>query len=569
MPHILFILEEGRGYRLFFKAYEEGQLYAARVREVYDGNYFSSDPYIYENKHKPYIRPFLSEYLMGALGRISGLSINNLFIAGDFIFPVIIFYFLFYFLNLLVRCPPLSLVGSMAILLAEAPDSLTGLAKLGFPDWFLTFGRTISPQVHYIFFISCLIFVYRALADGKKIHILLSGLFLGLLFYVYAHFWAYIFAGMIILSLYFLARREFKQARAVLFIFIAALVISIPFWINWLNLMHLPFYEEVITRVTLHRSGHIVISKLSILTLFIFGAFYRKRDFRFFFIFSFLLAGLLCMNQQVLTGRTFDPQIWHIYANRQMAVIAGIVLLERFLEKNKFREVFIRKFLIAGLAFIISTGAIIQVCNYQKAKYAQARQQSLYGAFAWLENNTEKEDVVLAGDAVSLLIPIHTHNNIYWSGYIFDYANSDSDILERFFLLARIRGMSESEVIDYILTHRQKGHSDFFGVRYEGQGRRKSGRTANVKLPQDLYDYIIRRYRAFKGEDIKTQLLRFRADYLFYSPYEASISRAGFKIEPFLEKVYPAPPRRDGIKPWCGVYESEGIQIYKIMPERI
>lgn len=549
LPHILFIFEQGKDYHLFFQTYEQGQFYAARVREIYDGNYLSSDPYIYENKTKPYIRPFLSEYIVGTLGKISGLSINNIFILGDFIFPIIIFCLLFYFLNLLTCSPSLSLVGSMVIMLAEVPDSLTALVKLNFPNCFLTFSRYISPQFHYIFFISCLIFIYRSLVNYKIVNILLSGFFLGLLFYVYPYFWFYIFVGLAVLFLYFLSKRQCRQIKVILFILIEALSFSIPLWINHLKLTNISFYNEIMTRIAFKASHHIIISKVSILSLLIFIAFYKKRDFNFFFLFSFLLSGLLCMNQQVLTGWIFEPDCWHLYVNKQIAVISGIVLLNKLLRKTSFRERFIRIFLISGLSFSIFVGMIIQIYNYEENRQIQGQQQHLYKAFVWLQDNSKKEDVILACGTISMLIPIHTYNNIYWSSYIFDYANSDKDILERFFLLARLFGLDEGEIIDYILTRRGKGHNDFFGIRYEEPSYRKTRHAVKVNLPKDLYDYIIQRYRAFKKEDVKVALMRFRADYLFYSRYEQLISKGRFKKQPFLDKVY----------------DSGDIQIYKIL----
>lgn len=549
LPHILFIFEEGRNYHLFFKTYEDSQFYAARVREKYDGNYFSSDPYIYENKTKPYTHPFLSEYLVGTLGKISGLSIDNLFILGDFIFPVIIFYLFFYFINLFVRSIPLALLGSMAILLAEIPDSLTALVKLKLPVLFLTFNRPISPQFHYLFFVSCLIFIYKSLADCKIVNILFSGIFLGLLFYMYPYFWIYIFMSLVVLSFYLVSKRQFKHIKIIFFICIEALIISIPFWINYLKLMPLPIYHEIMTRLTLQKSHHIIIEKLSISALVLFILFYKNKDYHFFFLFSCLLSGLLCMNQQALSGWTFEPEHWHYYVNKQTAVVAGIVLLDNFLKKARFKGRFIKFISTIGLAFSISIGVSIQIYNYEKNRYIQSRQQHLYEAFVWLENNTDREDVVLASDAVSLLLPIHTHNNIYWSSYIFSYANSDKDILERFFLLARLLGMDENEVMDYILTRTEKGHSDFFGARYAQPTYRKSNKKARVNLPQDLYDYIIQRYRIFKKEDIRMHFSRFRIDYLFFSPYEQLLSKGRFKRESFLDKVY----------------DYQGIQIYRIV----
>ena len=555
LPHILFICEEGKNYHLFFKTDEESEFYAARVREVYDGHHLNSDPFIYENKDKPYTWPFLSEFLVGALGRTCGLSIDSLFIFGDFLFPMIVFYLLFYFLNLFVRSFSLSLAGSMAIMLAELPHSLYLLLKsilvgnfsISIGN-FLVFSRHISPQFHYIFFISCFILIYRSLIYNKTIDILLAGLFLGSLFYVYPYFWIYIFAGLGVLFLYSIFKKDFKQVKIIFFIIIGALIVSVPLWINYSRLMNLSFYNEMMIR-EFQASRHMLISILSSLSLIIFITLYKNKDFNFFFLLSFLVGGLLCMNQQVFTGWTFGPYHWYHFVDKQMVVIVGIVLLERLLRNARFKERFVRLFLITGLTYSISIGMITQVYNYENNKYIQRQQQALYEAFTWLQNNTQKEDVILASNTVSLLIPAHTHNNVYWSSYIFEYANPDSQILERFFLLARLLGMNEGDVIDYILTSREKGHSDFFGDRYEEPPHKKSSRDVKVNLTKELYDYIIERYRAFKKEDIKTLLGRFKVDYLFFSHYERLMSKGRFKEESFLNKVY----------------DSGGIRIYKII----
>lgn len=552
LPHILFIFAYGRNYHLFLNTQEENQFYAARVREKYDGNYFSSDPYVYENKTRPYTRPFLSESLVGILGKISGLSIDNLFIIGDFIFPIIIYYLLIYFLNLFVRSPSLPLMGAVVVLFVKFPDFLRSLLKLNFPNDTLFFSRYINPQFHYIFFIACLIFIYKSLVNGKIRDILFSGLFLGLLIYVFPYFWIYILVGLFVLSLCLAIKSEFRQIKIIFFILIEVLLIFIPFWINYLRLKGLPFYNEMMTRMGLQISHYPNILNLPILSLIVFIFFYKRRDFNFYFLLSLLLGGFLCINQQVLTGWAVLPYQFYFYIHRQMIVVAGIVLLDRFLQESKFRERFIKFSLITGLTFTISIGTITQVYNYnyEKNRHIQSQQQNLYDAFVWLQDNTKREDVVLAGDRAALLIPIYTHDNVYWSNYIFEYANSDKDLLERFFLLARLLGIDEDEVMDYVLTWRKEEDSSvFFGVRYEKRSYQNFDQRIKIDVPQDVYDYIKQCYHAFQRKDISTVLTRFRLDYLFYGPDEKLISKGRFKEESFLDKVY----------------DSGSIQIYKII----
>lgn len=187
------------------------------------------------------------------------------------------------------------------------------------------------------------------------------------------------------LSLFLAFKKEFKQIKIILFILIEAIFISIPFWINYLGLTSLPFYNEMMTRVAFQKTPQIFfIDKFSLLMLVIFIALHRKRDFNFFFLLSFLLSGLFCVNQHILTGWTCEPVAWYYYVNRQVVVIAGILLLERFLEKAKFRERLIRFLLISSITISISIGINTQINNYEENKYIQSQQQHLHEAFVWL-----------------------------------------------------------------------------------------------------------------------------------------------------------------------------------------
>lgn len=158
--------------------------------------------------------------------------------------------------------------------------------------------------------------------------------------------------------------------------------------------------------------------------------------------------------------------------------------------------------------------------------------------------------MVLASDTVSLLIPIHTHNNVYWSGFALEYASPDREILERFFLLPRLFGLDEKGVVNYILTDEDKNLTSLFGVGYSRIGWKilHGIKVSSPQKIQEFYDYTIQHYRIFQKEDIKTILTRFRVDYLFYSPYEQLISKGRFKMQSFLDKIY----------------DYHGIQIYKI-----
>lgn len=533
LPHILFKIEMKGNYKIFFASEEEeNEVYTARIREVYDGHYYITDPYIYENKSKPYARAFLPPLISGIFGRIFNLSILQLFIMSNFIFPIFIFLLISYFLFILTKSQNLSLLGSFFILLTDFPESIYFLIRgLNLSP---LFSRLINPLFNFTFFILCLIFTYKALHNIKISFIFLGGLFFGLLFHSDPYFWSYVVVSYFILSIYLISKKSFRQLKALIFIILAGLLISMPYWANVIKVSGFPYFSEVITRHGLYHSYQPTLVKLYIVSILSFSTFYKNRDFNFYFIGSLLIGGFLCMNQQVISGRKLGSHQWYSNMANQITVIAGIVLLNNLLQRisQKFDYKRFKKiFLIFFFCLLIASGFYIQLSYYENTKGEVRKKQFLYHAFMWLNDNTETESVVLADDPVSLILPVYTHNNVYIARYIFESLVSDSEIMDRFFIFARLWGMDEEEIIAYIKKHRFM----FFGVR---PGDPKYKNDEDFFILNRIFENASKKYRYFEKTDILALLKRFRVDYIFYSPYEKEISRVDLNKYPFLYKVY-------------------------------
>ena len=146
--------------------------------------------------------------------------------------------------------------------------------------------------------------------------------------------------------------------------------------------------------------------------------------------------------------------------------------------------------------------------------------QFLKSAFEWLDNNTEKESVVLAMitryDSISNqviistdnLIPIYTNNNVYWSHHAQFYPiPSQEELQDRLYNFMYFIGVTS-----------QKDFEEF---------------TKTTAIPTSFEIYQKKLHR-----DLLSELKKYRINYLFYGPRE----RESFKINPetysFLQKVY-------------------------------
>jgi hypothetical protein len=280
--------------------------------------------------------------------------------------------------------------------------------------------------------------------------------------------------------------------------------------------------------------------------------FYKERDFNFYFIGSILIAGLLCTNQQVVSGKDLESWHWYYCTEKTIAIITGIVLLNNFLTKRaNFLQRILKglnygrlkkPFLVSSFIFIILSGLYIQLSYYKSVKDSQKERQFLYSAFQWLNDNTEVDSVVLASEPVSLILPVYTHNNVYIARYIYESVVSDSEIMDRFFIFARLFGMDKEEITSYVINH----INTFFGMR-PGDPKYKS--LEDFLISNKVLENITKKYEYFKKEDAFSLLRRFRVDYLFFSPYERNLSKMSPENYPFLHKVY----------------DTKDIRIYKIM----
>jgi hypothetical protein len=125
----------------------------------------------------------------------------------------------------------------------------------------------------------------------------------------------------------------------------------------------------------------------------------RKEDKKVFeFLLVFLSAGFLCLNQQVITGRIILMIYFWNYAAKTFAIVALIVSLNK-LKRSKLMPVF-----VFSMVFLPLSGFMQQNNYYRANKNIYKDMQPLSNVFNWLNNNTDKEDVILTDsvDAASI-----------------------------------------------------------------------------------------------------------------------------------------------------------------------
>jgi hypothetical protein len=159
-----------------------------RIREVQDGHPLLGSTYLKEGKSDPYLFQPLGSIIVGYLGKIFSLDINNTILLSRLLFPFLVFLVIYSFVFLLSRDKLTALASSMMVLLAKVLLSRPGLPQIlsgESPRSFLHFIRPVIRSLPSFFFFSFLLFFWLFLKKKQWRWGVASTIILGLTFYDY------------------------------------------------------------------------------------------------------------------------------------------------------------------------------------------------------------------------------------------------------------------------------------------------------------------------------------------------------------------------------------------------
>lgn len=411
-PDVRFILEAGKQYEgIGLTGTSEELFYLSRLNGIYKGSCNLSDIYLFEHQNDPWFRPFIGEFIVGNIGKILKVNIVTLDILMSAILNIILSIMIFIFSHQLTKSVSLSIICSIAIMFGYnvfTADSsiLKEIFTLNYskPLWFL---RPVSPQFYYIPFLISLIYINRAInPSAKKRDIVIAGMTLSILFYCNVYYWTFIYAGLCVLALMYIYKREKKGVSKISCIYIISAILAIPYFISVYKVINHPAYGYLQNNYMIVNSHkvfiyfpYIIPAMIVSILLFIF-----KHQSRIF-ITSFLVGGIICLNQQIITGKTILQQ-WSFYSNKTFLIISIIVsiyvifndyLKPRFSNRiNLVSNNFYNTVLATIVVLFFTSTAFSQQNNYYHAnKKVFLEKQKLANPYKWLKENTNKTDVVL------------------------------------------------------------------------------------------------------------------------------------------------------------------------------
>ena len=525
-PDVRFILESGKHYKgIGFTGTPEELLYLSRLNGIYKGSVNLSDIYCFEHQSDPWFRPFMGEFILGNLGKIMKINLVTLDILMSAILNIILSILIFIFSYQLSKSTRLSIICSLTIMFGYNifTKNIFVFKEIFFtgnyvkPLWFL---RPISPQFYYIPFFAALIYINRATSLlASKSDIIISASVLGLLFYCNVYYWTFIYAGLGVLLLLFLVTKERRSALNIALIYAGSVIIAIPYFISFFKVINHPAYEYL-QKIYMISNSHKIFFPASYVVpalLVSFLLFVLKHKHRFFII-SFLAGGIICLNQQVFTGKIMLQQ-WLFYTNKTFSIISIFVAIElivyvnakfkfmrslNFMQSNSFKT---GLFSLIALTLIFT--AFLQQNNYYRAnKEYFLEKQKAADVFKWLRENTHKSDVVLTDPYNDF----GSHLTNY--RFLLTYTNNFSYIAEPACML-----ISEEETMYRILAaFIFLGYGDDDIRKYISISKRFYASADPAiwvnPLPESYYKMLITRYYAMKKQKPVDMVKKFKVDYI-------------------------------------------------------
>jgi len=552
-PDIRFIIGEGENFKgITLTATNDEAFYLAKLNGVYKGDYRLANVSIYEHRNDLWLVPPYFMVGIGLIGKAFNIPVPYLDIILSFLFPIIIFWLIYLLVFHLSGSWKLGILAACSILLGYAAFTThyhifkdVILFKFSQSLWFL---RPYSPQLTYTPFVLSLLLIYLFIDTHRISTLFLVALSIASLNYIHLHLWAFLFSGLAAWLVFSILQKDSLIRKNIIIILVSSLFLGIPYWINHYKVSLSPNYaylNEMFGTEYSHRSiipiAHILLSSIIVLLN-------RKSSPKsFYFLLMFLVAGLLCLNQQIITGEIMGPIYFLTYTNKTFIILGLVVSLNKIRLPNsilkKFSDDF-KAYVLRG-AFIVSIVALFSLAlaqqnnYYNKNKKTFSKIQSMRGAFDWLNHNTEKEDVVLTDSLEFGSFLFLRTFTMYTKNYYYLNVESTSLISKeergaRFLYAMRFFRYSPKEV-ESILNY--------------GDGVIIFGLSTCYGLAEDVDEYILKlidRYKELTNEDPISLINHYKVDYIF-------LGRKDHLFDTF-ENRYPK---------FSKVYDDGNYKIYK------
>ena len=503
LRNFIYLKTAEQNTQLIFTPFSPGDeaIYAAQVREVFEGKFFSGDAFSYETRTKLPIYNWLPPLVLGLIAKIIN-SVDLVFILGDFIFPAILFILILKFTYQLSRHYWASVITSLTTLfLYQVTNKIPPITKTLAqnlwntislnPPVFLFFNRLPPIQFTFIFFLLFIISLYHTLINKSKSQIIpiVTGFLSGLLSYIYFYHWS---ASLVIITIC-LAFNYFEKNKTTVKKLIITLAASLIFSAGYfyqifsVNLIDKQIQAGLITGRFIEP---LITLRYGLLSLILF-LFIRQRTSRQLFS-SIFLAAVILINLQLIIGFTISPGHWANTTFEPMVAMAGGILIIEILKKKNWQKILDKSWLLIFPIFLYAIlNQTFLAQRWGKLYYLPKSEKKIYD---WINQNSQPDSVTLSlSRVVNRRLPAITHNYPYLPYGVYSQMSIEQ-IWERFNLTSSFLQL-KPEFITFLLA---RSSDELGGYLFDEAYRyHRLSDLSGLDIPQSVKEEIAKRHPVF------------------------------------------------------------------------
>jgi hypothetical protein len=562
------------GYKLHYFYQDSELVYLSRIREVTEGNIKITSPVFFEYKNSVNMQQPFGEwvYALGALGNPE--FVPYFAMVSKFLFPALLFIIIY-----MLTCKVLGysetrkkINQSIAVFVATFIVLGYDLTNIGFLRHVLSgsfsapalslWTRIVNPITGALGLFSLSYFLLVRNHTHHPFRIICAGLLLGLLS-------GYIFSfalGMVMMGCMFcfaLLEKNWVRAKHLFYIISIAVLVNIFYIFSVLtatsDVSVLQKNGLLLTHQVLHNKVlYIALGAFVVATASRYYCMHERRfwgDVSWQWSVSTLLAGFVCLNQQVLTGKTVWPGHFVQYTNPLGYIIfftSIFILADSVLEKlnenwQKVYRMAIISICLLGTVGIFAVNIIaMQPIATNSNREAYQDSQRYTPLFGWLKEHSGTQCVVFVAEEKERLekyITAYTPCDLYHSSYVFVSVPPER-ILHNYLVHLRLLGVTVDTLQEYLDSHESDMNEYFFndwadkfsdGHDYWVFNTRKPGSMAQF-LPSTK-SMVITAYKKIANEPIDTLLHTYAIEYIVFDTKYDTLSEEVLQGYPVVFKT--------------------------------
>ena len=492
--------------------------YAARVREITDGFWETGNTFYSEPKHQPFLQPPVPEMAMAATAWI--LHVDPVY--GLLLFSILgaiaLVCTMVGFLSRVTGTKWIALLAVVVLLFAGkflgSPWEILSIVKLPTPESpvfdYLRFSRPVNPlwTVPWFFGFLWLLTAYLERGGRMRWAAMLAILLVLLWSYVYA--WTFTLVILVLLTTFLYFSGEKQKARQIAGLLIAFGILSLPYLWHLYETAHHPFFLESSQRLGMVRT-HMPIVGIWALIFPVVALVSRSLWPRhWLLILACSLAGIIALNQHVITGSFIVPHHYHWYFIQPLASVFTIIALcIAWKHLNRLPKLTQPLFCVL-VAFCVVWGFWQQYGRYREMAPLWASFQQYAPVMEYFKEHGKAGEVVYSTqwDLMDLL-PVYTSVDVYTSTNANNYLVPHNRARDVYFFELWLKGVTTQQAAkDFSTTRRKELSSRIYAIYY----REELGDYA--KIPDAVVAKYLAEYRAYVRKPLSEKIQLYPLTYV-------------------------------------------------------